>query len=95
MEPREWECRQVVIKRRLQPRCRVVAHLASVGETNGGVRGIVGAVVVRHMASRASRVGQVVISVYVTLGARHIHVEARQREPRIVVIEGRRQPGNG
>ncbi len=69
VEAREWERGQIVVKRRLQPRRRVVAHLASVGESDSGVGRIVGAVIVRHVAGRARWVGQVVVPIHVTLRA--------------------------
>ena len=94
VKAREWESGQIVIEGGLQPRRGVVTHLTSIGEPNRRMRGIVGAVVIRHVASRTGRISQVVVSVHVALGARHIHMEARQREPCVVVIESRRQPGN-
>ena len=89
VEAGQRECRQVMVERRLQPRGGVVAYLAGVGESHRCVRRIVGAVVIRHVASRARGVGEVVVSVHVTLGARDVHVEAGQRKPGVVVIEGR------
>ena len=81
--------RQIVVERCLQPRGGVVADLAGVGESNRSVRGIVGAVVIRHVARRARRIGQVVIPVHVTLRARSSQVHARQWEPCVVVVECR------
>lgn len=95
VETGERESRQVMVEGCLQPRRGVVTYLARVGESHRCVRRIVGAVVIRHVASRARRVRQVVVSVYVTLCAGDAHVEAGQWEPGVVVIEGRRQPGNG
>lgn len=61
---------QVMIKRRLQPRRGVVTHLASVRETRRGMWRVVGRVVIRHMTSRAGRIGQVVIPIHMALRAR-------------------------
>lgn len=75
VETSQRERRQVVIKRRLQPRSRVVAHLARVRKTDRHVRWIFRRIVFRHVASRTGRVIQVVVAIDVTLRARcgHVH----------------------
>jgi len=51
VEARQRECCQIVIKRCLQPRRGVVAHLAGVREPNGSMRRVICAVVIRHVTS--------------------------------------------
>jgi len=82
VEAGQRERSQVVIESRLQPRRGVVAHLAGIREAHGGVRRVIGAVVVRHVTSRACRIGQIVVAIHVTLSAGDIHMETGQREAR-------------
>ncbi len=78
-----------VIKRRITPRGRGVALLASLREIRLHVIRIGGALEILQVAAHASRVraGQVVIVVHVALHALHSRVCARQREAGGRVIE--------
>ena len=67
---REWEYRCVVVKLSVGPECRVVAELASRGETHlDVVYRSSRRVVVLQVAGRASRTGQVVVVVDVAVRA--------------------------
>ena len=94
MRTGQRESRIVVIERCLRPRRCVVALLAGLREARTHVVWIRGALEILQMAVDAGgvRARQVVIVVYVTLGALHRGVRAGQREPCRGVIETRVSP---
>ena len=94
MRPGQRESRVVVIERCLSPRRGVVALLAGLREARTHVVWIRGALEILQVAVDAGgvRARQVVIVVYVTLGALHRGVRAGQREPCRGVIETRVSP---
>lgn len=63
------ECRVVVIEGCRNPSCRVVAYVASLRKTRGSMIGVIGAVVILHVAGRTTSAGEVVVPVDVTLRA--------------------------
>ena len=89
------ERRVVVVKCRARPRGGVVTGVAGLGETCCRVVRIGRALVILQVTVNASTAGQVVVSVYVTLGALQAGVETRQGESRGRVVESGSRPGRG
>ena len=83
------ETRTVVIEGRICPRSRVVALIARLGETRGDVVRIGRSLIVLQMATDAGRRAQVVVVIYVAIGAlpRWHGVQAGKREGRGIVVE--------
>jgi len=97
---RQGERRRGVIEGCAQPVGEIVAGVARGRETDGRVRRIIGAVVIRLVALDARRIRNRVGPTreqrrIVALRARHRRMEPGQREPRGSVIEGRTQPVGG
>ena len=92
---RQRKVGRVVVKRRVRPRCGVVALIASLRKTSGHVIRIGGSLIVLEVAAHASRAGQVVIVVDVAIGAhaRRHRMASSQRKSNRVVVESRVQPG--
>lgn len=84
-----------MIKGRSTPRYGVVTLQAGLGKGCLHVVGIGRALVVLQVTGHAGGIGQLVISVDVTLRARQRGVRARQCEARTVVIERYAAPGSG
>jgi len=87
----------VVVELRVRPVAGVVALLAGLREVRSNVIRIGRALEVVQVAGHASCAGQVVVIVDVAVGAgtwRH-GVQAREREPRAVVVELRVRPVAG
>jgi len=91
---RQWETGTAVIEGRIGPRSRVVALIARLRKVGGNVIGICGPLKVLQMARYAGHNCQVVVVIYVAIGAlpRWHGVIPSQRETRTVVIEGRIRP---
>lgn len=94
MRAGQREGRAVVVKRCACPRGRGVARVAGGRESRRGVSRIGGPVPIRQVATVAGGGQRAVISAGagVALNALHCGVEARQRERRRGVIEGRGCP---
>ena len=84
-----------MIESRSCPTGRVVARLASGGETRGRVRGCGRRVVVRLVAAIAVSWRRRVITVQMAGRASHSHMSACERERSLAVIKSRRLPGCG
>jgi hypothetical protein len=82
----------VVIERRRLPRRRCMAGLARRREPSGNVVRVRRPLKILQVAGDAGCVRQTVVVVDMAGRARHVHVRARQRKPRCVVIERRRLP---
>lgn len=87
----------VMIERSIQPGRRCVAHRAVLGVAGRDVIGDTwdggGVVVILLMATETSRGQRSRIVVGMAGGAGHVHMRARQRKRRVVVIERGIQPG--
>ena len=91
---RERKSRRAVIEGRRLPARRRVARLAGGRKCRQYVVRTRRRLIVRHVARRARRIrrAQVVVVIDMAGAARDAHVRARQRESRLIVIEGRRLP---
>ena len=85
----------VVIEGRVRPRGCVVALLTGGGEFRLHVIRVGRPVVILHVAGGARGAGQVVVAIYVTLGALQVGVSGSQRKSNGVVVETRRRPRAG
>ncbi len=87
----------VVVKGRGLPGTGVMALLASLREIAGDVIWILGALVIRQMATHTRRRGEVVVVVDVTVqtDAGWIGVRVGKREAYCCVVKSRRLPGAG
>ena len=91
---RQGKARAVVIEGRVQPRTRVVALIAALGEVRSHVVWVCRSLVVLQVTAHAGGAGEVVVVVDVAIRAltRGHRVHPRQWEVRHVVIERRVRP---
>ena len=91
MPPRQRETGTTVIEDGIRPRSRVVALIACLRKAGRNVIGVCRSLIVLQMTRHAGRARQCVVIVDMAIDAltRWNGVQAGQREPRTVVIEGR------
>ena len=87
------ERRLAVIENRPRPACRTVANQATRGETRGGVRRIIGSLVIGRVAGVTIRRDSGKVAVGMALITLHRRVRARERKCGLAVIKSGRLPG--
>lgn len=92
--PGQWEWRVVVIERRWNPRCRVVAHVALLRESRLNVVRAGRSVEIIQVTGGAGSAVQAVVAVHMALRTLQWNVRAGQREAGGCMIESRIRPGN-